>query len=59
MAKINVLLGAHDIAANSERYRDEYTCTKFIKHPNWHASNPTANNIGLIKLPNAINFTGI
>ena len=59
MAKINVLLGAHDTSADSEPYRVEYTSTKFIKHPKWRASKPTANNIGLIKLPSAISFTSI
>lgn len=55
--KINVYLGAHDLSASFEQNRVIYTSTNFIKHPSWVSSKDTANNIGLVKLPNAITFT--
>ena len=53
MAKIDVFLGSNQIVASPLKY----TTSTFTKHPNW-ASNGIANNIGLIKLPEIVTFTG-
>ena len=59
MAKIDVYLGAHNVGASTEPNRVKYTSTTFIRHPSWIPGSTAVltNNIGLIKLPNAITFT--
>lgn len=53
---IDVFLGAHNVREASEEGRLEFAAADFFAHPEYNPST-IKNDIGLIRLPQAINFT--
>lgn len=53
---IDVFLGAHNVREESEEGRLEFIAAEFFAHPEYSATT-IKNDIGLIRLPQPINFT--
>ena len=57
MAKIDVTLGAQNVASSNEPNRITLTSYNFVKHPSYSITNNLIqNNIGLIQLPDRVSF---
>lgn len=58
VAIVYVTLGAHNVDNDKEIHQENYRSRDYYIHPDWD-SNTLQGDIGLIRLPQSIDFSGI
>lgn len=53
----NIILGTKEISENAQIHRQQFESKIFLIHPEWN-SKTHINDIGLIRLPKMITFSG-